>query len=103
MKREKRLTKRERKALAPPRPAPTPRASSAGGGGGQEAQHIHCIACGRHLDPSQFDEAAPTATIVKCQHGSQFAACVACAARAQELLDEHDRTGQPVKAAQVWH
>ena len=61
MKRKPKLTKRERKALDGKGPA----------GGG--AQHIHCVACGVHLDPSEFGGVSPTATSVRCQHGSNFA------------------------------
>lgn len=92
MKREKQLTKRERKALKPGRPKPA----------GQNEQHIHCVACGVHLHVEQFDAPA-TATYVRCKHGSQWAACMACVPRAQAMLDEHDRTGQPVQAAGAWH
>jgi hypothetical protein len=63
MKREKRLTKRERKALDP-----THRA-----GPHAKTQHIHCVACGRHLDPSEFDATPATATTITCEHGSRFA------------------------------
>jgi hypothetical protein len=98
-KREKRQTKRERKAAAPPRPIPPPRAASAGG---SQEQHIHCVACGKHLDPSQFDAPA-TATTVECLHKSKFAACVACVPLARKLLEDHDRTGEPVKVAPAWH
>ena len=94
MKREKQLTKREKKALKPGRPQP----AAAGG----HDHHIHCVACGLHLDPSQFDAPA-TATYVRCQHGSQWAACAGCVPRAKELLAEHDRTGRPVQAAGAWH
>ncbi len=93
MKRAKQLTKKERKALKGPRPAAQ----------GHNHQHIHCIACGRHLDPAEFEPAAGTATILRCQHGSQFPSCTDCAARSQELLDTHDRTGQPVQQAAAWH
>jgi hypothetical protein len=96
MKREKKLTKKERQAITGKGPAGAPR----GAGGGD--QHIHCVACGRHLDPHEFDEPA-CATFVRCAHGSQFACCLGCTAPAQKLLDEHDRTGQPVKAAGAWH
>jgi hypothetical protein len=92
MKRQKRLTKRERKALA----APQPGAISA------EHQHIHCVACGRHIDPAEFDS-PETAMLLRCQHGSTFTACVGCEAEAAARLAEHDRTGQPVKAAGNWH
>lgn len=94
MKREKRLTKRERKAQG-------------GGGGGHnhdhDHHHIHCVACGRHLDPEEFTASPSTARILRCQHGSQFASCTGCVARSQELLDTHDRTGQPVQSAAAWH
>ncbi len=92
MKREKRLTKRERKAAA----------------GGEQphehdhAPHIHCVACGRHLDPGEFEEPV-TAKIVSCDHGSQFASCVGCETRTRALLAEHDRTGKPVKTTAAWH
>lgn len=93
MKRQKQLTKRERKALKNP------------GAGAHEHQHqhIHCVACGRHLDPAEFEGVSPLATVLRCKHGSQWAACVEHEARAQEMLDTHDRTGQPVQAAQAWH
>jgi NAD-dependent SIR2 family protein deacetylase len=92
MNRKPQLTKRERKASAPARPA------TANG----EAQHIHCIACGAHLDQKEFAE-PKTATILTCNHGSQFPSCVACEAASRKLLVEHDRTGQPVKSASAWH
>ncbi|MBK8258454.1 MAG: hypothetical protein IPK82_38060 [Polyangiaceae bacterium] len=91
MKRPKQLTKRERKALNPGRPQPA-----------AQGQHIHCVACGVHLDPSQFDVPA-SARYVRCKHGSQWAACMGCVPQAQGLLDEHDRTGQPVRSAGAWH
>lgn len=87
------MTKRERKALAPARPNAPARTSE---------QHIHCIACGRHLDPANFDPPA-TATVVQCEHKSSFASCTACVEIARALLAEHDRTGQPVKVATAWH
>jgi hypothetical protein len=92
MKREKRLTKRERKAQNPTGQANKP-----------QARHIHCIACGRHLDPSEFSIAPASATMITCQHSSQFASCVGCMVQAQMLIDTHDRTGQPVKSAGAWH
>jgi hypothetical protein len=92
MKRKPQLTKKERKALAGPRPA------QAG-----THQHIHCVACGVHLDPGEFEGASPAAAWVRCAHGSTFASCAGCTSRAQQLLDEHDRTGQPVKTASAWH
>lgn len=92
MKRKPTLTKRERKALAPARPAQP--ASNHG--------HIHCIACGKHLDPADFDAPA-TATVITCDHGSQFPSCVRCMPKSMALVQEHDRTGQPVQVAQAWH
>jgi hypothetical protein len=96
MKREKKLTKRERQAIAGKGTA----GRKAAGGGGD--QHIHCVSCGRHIEPTEFDAPA-TATILSCAHGSQFAACIGCQIPGQKLLDEHDKTGQPVKAASAWH
>jgi hypothetical protein len=96
MKREKRLTKRERKALAPSRPGAAPGARAA------EPQHIHCVACGRHIEPEEL-RAAGTAKLLRCQHGSTFAACIECEAQAVARLAEHDRTGRPVEAASAWH
>lgn len=92
MKREKKLTKRERKAASPKAPA------RAGG----DEHHIHCIACGRHLDPAEFEGAA-TATEIRCAHGSSFPTCTTCTAKSKELLAEHDRTGKPPKTAAAWH
>jgi hypothetical protein len=91
MKRQPRLTKRERKALDPKRTAVP-----------ASAQHIHCIACGTHLDPGRF-QAPATATMLRCKHGSQFASCTDCVAISQRLLEEHDRTGQNVQSAAAWH
>ncbi len=93
MQRTKRLTKKERKALAPRPAAPT----------GQGHTHIHCIACGRHLDPSDFDASPPTATYIVCEHRSSFPSCVGCLLQSQMLVSSHDRTGQPVKTAAAWH
>lgn len=92
MKRVKRQTKRERKAEKGVGPS----------GKGTEQQHIHCVACGRHLDPAEFNEPA-TAVGVFCQHNSRFASCVGCVERTKLLLAEHDRTGQAVKMAAAWH
>ncbi|WP_437325399.1 MULTISPECIES: hypothetical protein [unclassified Sorangium] len=91
MKREKRLTKRERKALAPARPAQP-----------HEHKHIHCVACGKHLDPEEF-LAQGSATWIQCLHKSRFATCIECVEISKRLLAEHDRTGQPVQSAQAWH
>ncbi len=92
MKREKRLTKRERKAAT----------GTPGGGHAHDHQHIHCVSCGRHLDPKEFDEPA-SATVVQCEHKSSFPSCVTCVDKTKALLAEHDRTGQPVKTAGAWH
>jgi len=89
MKREKRLTKRERKAAEQ--------------SGHHDHQHIHCIACGRHIEPSEFSASPSTARIIACQHGSKFPCCTACVDVGQRLLDEHDRTGKPVQTAGAWH
>ncbi|MFO0758745.1 MAG: hypothetical protein U0359_19800 [Byssovorax sp.] len=97
MKREKQLTKRERKALAPPRPSGRPVRTTAAGG-----EHIHCIACGRHLNVDEFD-APQTARYISCQHGSTFPTCVDCENQSRMLLAEHDRTGQAVQMARAWH
>jgi hypothetical protein len=93
MKRQKKLTKRERKSL-------DPRKQQQASG---DHQHIHCIACGRHLDAQEFSGPAATARIITCAHGSRFPSCVACATQSQLLVDAHDRTNQPVKTAQAWH
>jgi hypothetical protein len=89
MKREKRLTKRERKALD--------------ADDHHDHQHIHCIACGRHIDSHEFSASPPTAQILACEHGSKFPTCSACVPASKKLLQEHDRTGQPVKTAGAWH
>lgn len=91
MKREKTLTKKEKKALKGPRPEQHD----------HDHQHIHCVACGRHLDPSEFRSAA--ATWLTCKHGSRFASCADCANKGRQLLEAHDRSGRPVEAASAWH
>lgn len=91
MKRKKRLTRRERKAL------------EGGPGAGAPAPHIHCVACGRHVDPKEFTTSPIGARFLRCRHGGKFAACVPCVSAGQALLDEHDRTGQPVQPAAAWH
>ena len=93
MKRKPQLTKRERKALEPPRPAQ--QAAPSGG-------HIHCVACGKHLDPSEF-EAPAVATTITCDHGSQFASCVKCLVKSTALVKEHDASNQPIRSASAWH
>jgi hypothetical protein len=89
--REKRLTKREKKAMSP------------GGAHEHEHRHIHCIACGRHLDAEEFDATPPTALEITCQHGSRFPACASCEVEARARVAEHDRTGQPPRVAGAWH
>lgn len=89
MKREKKLTKKERKALAP--------TSS----NNENQPHIHCVACGRHIDAPEF--AQGRANWVRCAHGTKYAACSGCVPEAMKRLAEHDRTGKAVNIAQVWH
>ena len=91
MRREKRLTKREKKAQTP------------GGNHAHDHQHIHCVACGRHIDPGEFGASPPNAVFLRCEHGSRFPACAGCQDRGRQLLAEHDRTGRPVAAAAAWH
>lgn len=101
MKREKRLTKRERKAAQGakgPAGLPPARAPEAH----HHHHHIHCIACGKHLDPEMFGE-PDGADFLRCEHGSDFPHCVGCLEKARELVAEHDRTGQKVKVAPAWH
>jgi hypothetical protein len=93
MKRKPKLTKRERKAQNP-RPAQPARPHAHG--------HIHCIACGKHLEESDFEPPAVASTIT-CDHGSTFPTCVKCMSQSIALVAEHDRTGQPVKTATAWH
>lgn len=94
MKREKRLTKKERKAQTP--------AQVQAGGGHQHHGHIHCIACGKHLDPESFGE--PNGSeFIRCEHGSDFPSCLACHDKSKALIAEHDRTNKPVQKAAAWH
>jgi len=90
MKREKRLTKREKK-------------DQSGAGHKHENTHIHCIACGRHIDPNEFAQASPSALVITCEHKSQFPACTNCEVTARYLVAEHDRTGKPVNTAAAYH
>ncbi len=46
---------------------------------------------------------APMWAEVRCAHGSLFHACLGCVPQARILLDEHDRTGNAVRAASAWH
>lgn len=90
MKREKRLTKREKK-------------EKSGGGHKHEQGHIHCIACGRHIDPNEFSQAPPGAIVITCEHKSQFPSCANCEVTSRYLVAEHDRTGKPVNTAAAYH
>jgi hypothetical protein len=96
MKREKRLTRRERQEKFGK--GPSGNASSH-----QHQHHIHCISCGRHLDEDEFDARPATATWLTCAHGSTFPSCVACTADAKARIDEHDRTGKPPRVTAAWH
>ena len=62
MKREKQLTKRERKAAKGAGPS---------GSNPKEAQHIHCIACGRHIEPSEFNAPATAMRIEPIRNGGK--------------------------------
>jgi hypothetical protein len=94
MKREKRLTKKERKAQAPAQAQMT-------GGHGHHG-HIHCIACGKHLDAESFGEPGG-AEFIRCEHGSDFPSCQGCHDKSKALIAEHDRTNKPVQKAAAWH
>jgi hypothetical protein len=91
MKREKRLTKRERKAQAPAQVSTTQ----------VQSKHIHCVACGRHIDAHEFSSG--DSIMISCKHGSTFPSCVECRPQTVALLAEHDRTGQAVRTAGAWH
>lgn len=91
MKREKKLTKRERKAL------------EGGTAKQQGAPHIHCVHCGRHINQDEFTKSPIGANFIKCAHGTRYACCTGCIPGARARLDEHDRTGNAVKIAPVWH
>jgi hypothetical protein len=97
MKREKRITKKERKALER-----VPGNVPAQAAGGHQHQHIHCVACGKHLDPGSFGEPGGP-EFYRCQHGSDFAHCAEHKEQAHALVDEHDRTGKAVQQAAAWH
>jgi hypothetical protein len=90
-RREKRLTKRERKDLEPAKPQHN------------HAHHIHCVACGRHLEPESFETTPPGSIFIRCQHGSDFPSCAGCEVESKHRIDEHDRTGKPVNSARAWH
>ena len=95
MNRKPKLTKREKKALVGG-PRPARQAAPTGHG------HIHCIACGKHLDEADF-EAPAVATTITCDHGSKFASCTKCLVKSTSLVQEHDKTNQPVRSATAWH
>lgn len=95
-KREKRLTRRERKDVQAAAPA-------SHAGHDHDAQHIHCIACGRHLDAHEFDGEDRTALAIRCRHGSLYPCCKPCLDLAKLLVSEHDRTNTPVTPAAAWH
>jgi RNA polymerase-binding transcription factor DksA len=90
MKREKRLTKREKKELN-------------GGGHKHDQGHIHCIACGRHINPEEFSQVPASAIVITCDHKSQFPSCATCEVTSRYLVAEHDRTGKPVNTAAAYH
>jgi hypothetical protein len=102
MKREKRLTKKERKVAAGPSASPQGARRPPARQPQHQHQHIHCIACGKHLDAQMFGE-PDGANFIRCDHGSDFAHCVACADKAKALVEEHDRTNSPIRKAAAWH
>jgi hypothetical protein len=115
--REKRLTRKERQALHGVGPQPPNRATSFGAQGIElepglnDQSHVHCVACGRHLDTVGELRARNGAmkpggtpwTTVRCAHGSAFQACEGCVTQARVLLADHDRNGSDVRAAAAWH
>ena len=86
----KRLTKRQRKELE-------------GKGAGGHDEHVHCVACGRHLHAEQFTGRPSTARWMRCRHGSRYGSCIGCVAETKRRLDEHDRSGRPVETTAAWH
>lgn len=102
MKREKRTTKKERKALSGGPQSGGLRRANAAARPGHDHTHIHCVACGVHLEPALFGEPGGP-SFYRCQHGGDFAHCAGCAEKAKQLVDEHDRTGKPVQKAALWH
>ncbi len=90
-KKQKRLTRKERQERDGKGPAGAP------------TKHIHCMACGRHIDPPELTQDPPTATYVSCQHGSKFASCVRCLPETRARLAEHDATGREPRIEPVWH
>ncbi|MDO9016267.1 MAG: hypothetical protein Q8S73_21670 [Deltaproteobacteria bacterium] len=116
--RQKRLTRKDRQALhgVGPQP-PTSRATNFAAQGIElepglnDQSHVHCVACGRHLDTVGELRARGGAprpggtawTTIRCAHGSVWQACAACVPQARVLLADHDRSGAEVRAAAVWH
>lgn len=96
MKREKRLTKKERKAQAPAQLKGGPQANA------EHHGHIHCISCGKHLDADMFGE-EQGAEFIRCEHGADFPSCIGCSEKSKALIAEHDRTNKPVQKAAAWH
>lgn len=117
-KREKRLTRKERQETSGKGPSGTPsrQAGTVGASDGfsdprlPDGAHIHCVACGKHLETVGEARARKATGFgstlwinVRCAHGSAFQACMGCVDTARELLAEHDRTGEAVRAAEAWH
>lgn len=115
-KREKRLTKKERQETFGKGPSGVPRMTGGPSSDGfsdpqlSPGSHIHCVACGRHLDTVGEARARKASGVgstlwatVRCAHGSPFQACMTCVDAARGLLAEHDRTGEAVRAAAAWH
>lgn len=112
MQRAKRLTRKERQALYGKGPSGEPRRDEAnpdvdGLAGLSPGQHLHCLACGKHLDTvgeaRARGRANPMWVAVRCGHGSVFHACLTCVGEVRARLDEHDRTGNAPRAAEPWH
>ena len=107
-KREKRLTKKERQETFGKGPSGVPRIAGGPSSDGfsdpqlSPGTHIHCVACGKHLDPQDF-EAPATATTITCDHGSTFPTCTKCLAKSTALVKEHDESNAPIRAATAWH
>jgi G3E family GTPase len=99
MQRTKKVTKRQRKQMQQQGQSEHQHEDH-----NHQHQHIHCVACGRHIDPEEFEQVlSPSATIVRCLHNSAFASCMECVEVTKEILAEHDRTGEAVRAAAAWH
>jgi hypothetical protein len=109
------LTRKERQATFGKGPSGAPREASSEAPSTRDVlatmkdgDHLHCIACGKHLDTvgeararkGGFDALWAT---VRCAHGSPFFACLGCVPAARKRLDAHDRSGNAVKVAPPWH